>query len=141
MLTMISHAELFRYKRMPPGLLSTPATLQRIIDMTRAGLKWKCCLAYIDDIIIFSRKFLQHKPDVREVFQRIRTVESTLKFKKHEFARQSLVYLGHITDLDGVRSNTDRGEAVHDFKPPTNLCELRSFLGMVGFFRMFIKYF
>ena len=91
MLTMIPHVGLFRYKRMLLGLVNSPATFQRIMDMTLARLKWKCCLLYIDDIIIFSREFIHHKEDVREVLRKLKQAALTLKLTKCELTRENLL--------------------------------------------------
>ena len=75
---------------------------------------------------------------MREVQRRLKEAGVTLMLKKFKFSRQILLYLGHTIDLGGARPNPKRVEAVLDIKSPSNITELRSFLGMVGFFRMFI---
>ena len=76
---------------------------------------------------------------MREVLRRLKEAGVTLKLKKCEFARQFVPYLGHTIDLDGVRPNLERVEAVLDIQPPFNIRGLQSFLERVEFFRMFIK--
>ncbi len=63
---------LYEFNVMPFGLNNAPATFQRFMDATLAGLKWNCLLVYLDDIIVFSSSFDQHVHDLREIFSRLR---------------------------------------------------------------------
>jgi hypothetical protein len=67
---------------MPFGLCNAPATFQRFMAATMAGLKWKTLLVYMDDIIVFSSSFDQHLVDVEEVFIRLQKASVTLNLQK-----------------------------------------------------------
>ncbi|CAF3989811.1 unnamed protein product [Rotaria magnacalcarata] len=62
----ISHKGLYEFKVMPYGLMKAPATFQRLMDIVLAGLKWQCCLTYIEDVIIYSRIFDRHLDDLTQ---------------------------------------------------------------------------
>ena len=136
---MISFEGTYGYKRMPLGLINSPSTFQRLMDILLAGLKWKCCIVYMDDIIIFSKTFEDHIRDLRAVFTRLREAGLTLKLTKCTFARDTLPYLGYIISRNGIKPNPEKVKAVTEMIPPENISAVRSFLGMLGFFRMFIK--
>ena len=64
-----THCGTYQYTRMPFGLKNAPATFQRALDMVLAGYRWKSCLVYIDDVIVFSKSFDEHLVHVKEVFR------------------------------------------------------------------------
>ena len=130
---------LFQWSKMPFGLKNAPAYFQRVMDMALSGLSWKCCMVFFDDIVVFSRTWEQHLIDLAEVFDRLRSKNITLNFGKCEFARNELVYLGHLVDKNGLRPNPVKVEAVARFQEPVNVAQLRRFLGMTGQFRRFIR--
>ena len=91
----ISHYGLFEFKAMPFGLSNAPATFQRYMDAAFAGLKWTCCLVYLDDVIIFSKSFEEHMAYLKLVLDRIRKANLRIKESKCSFCRPELIYLGH----------------------------------------------
>ena len=81
----ITHKGLFEFKVMSYGLMNAPATFQRLMDIVLAGLKWQCCLVYIDDVIIYSSTFERHLNDLKQVFEALRQANLTLKASKCYF--------------------------------------------------------
>ncbi|TPX30088.1 hypothetical protein SeMB42_g07980, partial [Synchytrium endobioticum] len=61
-----SHEGLYEYNVMPFGLTNAPATFQRLMDVVLSGLKWRCCLVYLDDIVVFSKSFDEHLDHIRQ---------------------------------------------------------------------------
>ena len=94
--TFTSHEGTFRYTRMPFGLTNAPATFQRVVNMTLAGLTWKTCLVYLDDIIIFSQTLEEHLHHLDEVLKRLYCAGLSLKLKKCHFVKDNISYLVHI---------------------------------------------
>jgi hypothetical protein len=86
---------LYEFNVMPFGLCNAPATFQRFMDATMAGLKWKTLLVYMDDIIVFSATFNEHLNDLEEVFIRLKDANITLNLNKCSFFRKKIKYLGH----------------------------------------------
>ena len=91
-----SRQGLFEFEVMPFGLMNAPATFQRYMDMILRGLTSDICLVYMDDIIIFSRSFTQHVTDIKQVFDRIRRANLSLKATKCSFGRKEVPYLGYL---------------------------------------------
>ncbi|CAM4850710.1 unnamed protein product, partial [Rotaria magnacalcarata] len=79
-----THKGLFECTVMPFGLTNAPGTFQRLMDIVLAGLKWQCCLVYIDDIIVYSPTFTQHLQDLRKVFLTLADANLTLKASKYQ---------------------------------------------------------
>ena len=135
----VTHKGLFEFNVMPFGLTNAPATFQRLMDIVLAGLKWQCCLVYIDDVVIFSPTFEQHITDLERVFQTLRSANLTLKTAKCQFCRREMRYLGHIITQDGIKPNPDLIKSVTNFPQPQKIKDVQSFLGLTGYYRRFIK--
>lgn len=135
----ITHKGLFEFKVMPYGLTNAPATFQRLMDRVLAGLKWRCCLVYIDDVIIYSNSFEQHLKDLTSVFDSLRSANLTLKASKCHFCRPETKYLGHIITRDGIKPDPELIKSVMNFPKPTKIKDVQSFLGLTGYYRRFIK--
>ena len=135
----ITHKGLYEFNVMPYGLTNAPATFQRLMDIVLAGLKWQCCLVYIDDIVIYSPNFDQHLIDLKNVFLTLREANLTLKASKCCFCRKEMKYLGHIVTQDGIKPDPALIKAVSDFPIPKTIKDVQSFLGLSGYYRRFIK--
>ena len=129
----------FEFTVMPFGLCNAPATFQRLMEYVLAGLQWEHCLVYLDDIIVFSETFKEHITRLSGVFDRLRNAGLKLKPKKCCFARSSVQYLGHIVSRRGLEAEKSKVQAVRDYPRPTNATEVRSFLGLVGYYRRFVR--
>ena len=129
---------LFQFNVMPFGLTNAPATFQRLMERVLAGLHWSIALVYIDDIIIFSQTFEDHLKDLEEVLYRLKTAGLKLKPKKCCLFRKQVQYLGHIVSSQGVATDESKISAVRDWATPTNVSELRSFLGICSYYRKFV---
>ncbi|CAF4417489.1 unnamed protein product, partial [Didymodactylos carnosus] len=135
----VTHEGIFQFNVMPFGLTNAPATFQRLMDLVVRGLKWDCCLVYLDDVIIDSPTFEHHLEDLHSVLERIKINGLTLKPSKCFFARQKLKYLGHIVSAQGIRPDPEKLEAVRSFPTPGKAKDVRAFLGLTGYYRRFIK--
>ena len=130
---------LFQFTRMPFGLTNAPAVFQRLMDKVLHGLSWKCCMVYLDDVIIYSKTWDEHLEHLDLVLQRIGDANLTLNFKKCEFAQAALKFLGHVVSKEGIKPDPARATAIQGIKRPTSTTAVRSFLGMTGQFRKFIR--
>ncbi|CAF4256571.1 unnamed protein product, partial [Adineta steineri] len=117
----VTHKGLYEFNVMPYGLTNAPATFQRLMDIVLAGLKWQCCLVYIDDIVIYSPTFEQHLIDLKNVFLALREANLTLKALKCCFCRKEMKYLGHIVTQDGIKPDPTLTKAVSDFPQPKTI--------------------
>ncbi|CAF4231076.1 unnamed protein product [Rotaria sp. Silwood2] len=135
----VTHKGLFEFNVMPFGLTNAPATFQRLMDMVLAGLKWQCCLVYIDDVVIFSPTFEQHLIDLEKVFEALKSANLTLKTSKCQFCRREMRYLGHIITQEGIKPDSNLIKSVSNFPQPKKIKDVQSFLGLTGYYRRFIK--
>ena len=124
---------------MPFGLTNAPATFQRALDTILSPFKWKTCLVYIDDIVIFSNTVEEHIRHVDEVFTTLRQAGVTLKISKCRFFSDKVEYLGHIIRPGKLEVDRAHTASLRDAKPPTTKTELRSFLGLFNVYRRFVK--
>lgn len=135
----VTHKGLFEFNVMPFGLTNAPATFQRLMDIVLAGLKWQCCLVYIDDVVIFSSTFEQHLRDLDKVFSALKDAKLTLKASKCQFCRPEMRYLGHIITQSGIKPDPELIKSVIEFPRPRRIKDIQSFLGLTGYYRRFIR--
>lgn len=129
---------LWRWKVLPFGLTSAPSTFERLMEKVLRGLHWKTVLIYLDDIVIFSQTIEQHLERLEEVLARLKQAGLKLKPRKCELFCSSVKYLGHVVSANGVSTDPEKVSAIRTWTPPTNLTELRSFLGATGYYRRFV---
>ena len=134
-----SSGQLFEFNQVPFGLCNTPATFSRLMDRVLAGLHWETCLFYLDDIIVFSSTWEEHLTRLREVFERLRHAKLKLGATKCTFAAKEVSYLGHRVTEEGLLPDPSLLAAIRDIPPPTTATEVRSFLGLVGYYRRYVK--
>lgn len=129
----------FEFNRMPFGLSGAPATFSRLMNVVLRMENWKLCLIYLDDVLIFSETFQEHMRRLRVIFTRIREAGIKLGTEKCHFLKKELKYLGHIISCEGLKTDPDKISAVNNWKTPTNIEEMRAFLGFCNYYRKFIK--
>ena len=135
----VTHKGLFECVVMPFGLTNAPATFQRLMDVVLAGLKWRCCLVYLDDIIVYSSTFEQHLIDLQSVFTALANAHLTLKASKCNFCRRMMKFLGHLITPDGIKPDPDLTATITKFHQPTKIKDVQAFLGLTGYYRRFIQ--
>lgn len=128
----------YEWKRMPMGLVNSPAVWQRTADVILMGLLGKKCFVYMDDIIIYSQTFSEHVADIEQILLRLRAAGLKLKTTKCQFLKREVKYLGHIVSADGVRPDPEKIECVKNFPEPQSVREVRGFLGLIGYYRRHI---
>jgi len=137
--TFVCHEGAYRYIRLPFGLFNAPATFQRAIDMILGGLKWKSCLVYLDDIIVFSQSAGEHVEHLREVFTALLGAGVSLKAKKCHLFQEEVEYLGHIVGRGKLKVQNKNIRGLKEASPPLCKKDLRSFLGMCNVYLRFVK--
>ena len=129
------HLGLFQYRRMPFGLTNAPATFQRLMNKLFCGPKWNFLFVYLDDLLIVSQSFQEHLKHVEQVLKQLEDAGLRLRPEKCSFAQASVEYLGHTLSPEGVRPNDNKVKAVKEFPQPTCCKEVKSFLGLINFYR------
>lgn len=131
----------YEFLRMPFGLKNAPATFQRAMDSVLYGLQGERCFVYLDDIVVFASSLQEHEQKLTEVFDRLRQHGLKIQPDKCEFLRKEVGYLGHIISSEGVKPNPDKVKSVQDFPTPKSCKDIKSFLGLAGYYRRFIPNF
>jgi hypothetical protein len=108
------------------------------MDEVLLGLGNITCLVFMDDVLIFGRILQGHTERLREVFGRLRAAKLTLNLEKCHNAKDSVQYLGHCVTREGVKPSEDKVNAIRDYTRPRNVIEVRSFLGLSGYYRQYI---
>ena len=134
----VTHCGLFEFVRMPFGMCNAPATFQRLIEVVLTGLLWKECFAYIDDVLVSSPDFESHLAHLQKVFDRLRKAGLRLKTKKCRFLKPTVSYLGHLVTSEGIQPDPEKTSRVIGYPAPTDINEVRSFLGLASYYRRFV---
>ena len=98
-------------------------------------------MAYLDDIIIYSSTPEEHLEHIRAVFKKFRHAKLSMKLSKCYFFAKEIQYLGHIFGAEGIKPVPAKTEAIRAMHPPVNPKQVGDFLGLVGYYRKFIKNF
>lgn len=136
-----THTGHYEFKVMVFGLTGAPATFQKAMNTTLAPLLRKCVLVFLDDILIYSRSLEEHVHHVRQVLQLIAQDQWKVKLSKCAFGQRQISYLGHVISADGVATDPSKVAAVVNWPVPVNVNEVRSFLGLAGYYRKFVRNF
>ena len=133
--------QLYEFNQLPFRLCNAAATFSRLMDRALAGLAWNKCLYHLDDIIMFSASWEEHLERLRVVFERLRRANVELGAAKCHLTRREVSFLGYKATPEGLEPEPKLMEAIDKLTPPTSVTEVRSFLGLVGYYRRFIKRF
>ena len=128
---------LFRYTRLPFGISSSPAIWQRFIDQVLQGLDFGVCVIQ-DDVLITGRNDEEHLANLEKVFQRFLKFGLRVKPEKCAFLQESVIFFALKVSADGVQPTEEKVMAVRKAPTPTNVHELRSWLGLLNFNAKFI---
>lgn len=129
----------YEWRSMPVGLKTAASCFQRILSGIFARNKLTSfAVNYLDDILIFSRSFDEHLAHIQRVIDVILSEGFRLNFKKCNFAKSLIPYLGHILGPDTVQPLNDNLLAINSFPLPSSRKNVRQFLGKINFYRKFI---
>ena len=130
---------LYERESMPFGLCNAAPTFQRLMLNCLGELNLTYCLIYLDDIIIFSRTEEEHLEWMHVVFDQFREHGLKLKPSKCEVFRTKINYLAHHVSKRGVLPSKKNLKAIAQCPPPDTYTKVKSFVGLVGHYRHFIK--
>ena len=130
---------LYECESMPFGLCNALPTFQRLMLNCLGELNLTYCLIYLDDVIMFSRTEEEHLEWMRVVFDRFWEHGLKLKPSKCEVFKTEINYLAHHVSKRGVLPSKKNLEAIAQCPPPDTYTKVKSFVGLVGHYRHFIK--
>lgn len=137
LLTINTHIGLFQYNRMPFGIKTAPGKFQEDMDQITAGIDGTT--AYLDDIFVSGSTIQEHDSRLMQVLQRLNDFGFRIKVEKCKFALTEITYLGYTISKDFIKPDPNRIKSIIHMPQPTNITELRSFLGAVNFYAKFVK--
>jgi hypothetical protein len=121
------------------GLTNAPAYFMNLMNKVFIEELDKFVVVCIDDILIYSKSVEEHEQHLRVVLEKLRAHKLYAKFSKCEFWLEKIAFLGHILTAEGVAVDLEKVKAVSNWQQPTNVSEIRSFLGLAGNYRRFIE--
>ena len=120
------------------GLTNAPAYFVYLMNSVFMEELDKFVVVFIDDILIFSVNAEEHAEHLRVVLSRLREHKLYAKFSKCEFWLKKVPFLGHVLSDEGISVDPSKVQEVMNWKAPTSVHEIRSFLGLAGYYRRFI---
>jgi len=130
---------LYKYCVIPLGLTNALASFQRWMNEILSEYLNIFCVAYLDDILIFSQNLENCRRHVRIILRRVEETGLTLKASKCEFHATEIEYLGYVISPQGLRIDEEKIRTIMEWKEPTNVKGIQSFLGFANFYRRFIQ--
>lgn len=130
---------LYTWNVMPFGLCNAPSTFERLMERVLTGLHWETLLVYLDDVIVWGRNVPEMVARLETVLQRLRAAGLKLKPSKCHLFQKEVMYLGHVVSEKGVHTDPEKVQTVKNWPIPTCVRDVRSFLGLVGYYRKFIE--
>jgi hypothetical protein len=140
-----THHGHFEYRVMPYGVTGGPATFQSLMNDILVPFLRKFVLVFVDDILIYNMSLEEHAKhleavlEVEAILEVLLQQELKVKKSKCTFPKQEILYLGHVISDKGVSTDKSKIAPILQWKAPQNIKELRSLLGMAGYFRKFIR--
>ncbi|WVZ85090.1 hypothetical protein U9M48_032047 [Paspalum notatum var. saurae] len=130
---------LYEYLVMSFGLTNAPAFFMYMMNSVFMNELDKFVVVFIDDILIYSKSEKEHEEHLKIVLTRLREHKLYVKFSKCAFWLKEVSFLGHILSEKGVAVDPSKVKDVLNWKQPETVTEIRSFLGLAGYYRRFIK--
>ncbi|KAJ9541992.1 hypothetical protein OSB04_028498 [Centaurea solstitialis] len=124
---------------MPFGLTNAPAVFMDLMNRVCRPMLDKSVIIFIDDILIYSKTKEDHVVHLIEVLETLRRERLYAKFSKCDFWLQEVQFLGHLVNREGIKVDPAKIEAVMKWEVPKTPTEIRSFLGLAGYYRRFIQ--
>uniref|UniRef100_A0ABD2VXI5 RNA-directed DNA polymerase n=1 Tax=Trichogramma kaykai TaxID=54128 RepID=A0ABD2VXI5_9HYME len=134
----ISPVGLFEFLFMPYGLRNASQTFQRYVNQALGDFDF--VFIYIDDVLIASNSREEHELHLKAVLERLKQHNLRLNLAKCVFGQSEVVFLSHVVNANGFSPLPDKVQDIEHFPQPTNIDELRRFLGLVNFYRAFVPH-
>jgi hypothetical protein len=139
--TIQTHYGHYEFLVLPFGLTNALALFMDLMNRVFQSHLDKYMVVYIDDILVYSNSFEEHEEHLRQVLQIMRDHQLYVKLSKCEFWLERVTFLGHVISIKGVFLDPKKVKSVLKWEIPTSVIEIRSFLGLAGYYRRFIEAF
>jgi transposase InsO family protein len=129
----------YEFKVMPFGVTNAPAVFMDLMNRIFSSYLDKFVVVFVDDILVYSKNEKEHEEHLRIVLQTLRQHQLYANLKKCEFWMNSVTFLGHVISGKGISVDPRKIEAVKEWPVPKNVKEIKSFLGLAGYYRKFVQ--
>eukprot|EP00253_Pinus_taeda_P021984 PITA_21984 len=129
----------YEFVVLPFGLTNAPATFMCLMNNIFHPYLDRFVLIFIDDILIYSRTIEEHYEHLRRVLQTLREHQLYAKFSKCDFFKEEIQYLGHVITKEGIAVDPEKIKAIMDWPVPKDVTDVRSFMGLAGYYRRFVE--
>ena len=129
----------YEFLVMPFGLTNAPAAFMDLMNRVFKPYLDLFVVVFIDEILVYSRSGEEHRRHLSIVLQTLRDKQLYAKLKKCEFWLDRISFLGHVVTKDGISVDLGKVDAVANWRRPSTVTEIRSFLGLAGYYRQFIE--
>ncbi|CAM8886869.1 unnamed protein product [Rhodiola kirilowii] len=130
---------LYEWLVMPFGLTNAPSTFMRLMNHVLRAYIGKFVVVYFDDILIYSRSKEEHLDHIKQVLDVLRKEKLYANMEKCSFCTNKVVFLGYVVSGQGIEVDESKVEAIKNWPTPINVSQVRSFHGLAGFYRRFVK--
>ncbi|KAI3724050.1 hypothetical protein L2E82_35815 [Cichorium intybus] len=131
----------YEFLVMPFGLTNAPAVFMDLMNRVCKPFLDRFVIVFIDDILVYSKSEAEHELHLREVLHTLKNEQLYAKLSKCDFWLREVQFVGHVVSAEGIKVDPAKIEAVMKWEPPKTPTEVRSFLGLAGYYRRFIQYF
>ena len=129
----------YEFAVVPFGLTNAPATFMCLMNSVFSKYLDKFVLVFLDDILVYSKNEEEHEEHLRLTLQLLREHQLYAKLRKCDFYRDRIQYLGHIISEEGISMDPENIEAIMNWPTPRNMTDVRSFMGLAGYYRNSLK--
>jgi hypothetical protein len=136
-----THHGHFEYRVMPFGLTGAPATFQDFMNQLLAPFLRKWVVVFLDDVLVYSATMEEHVGHLKQVLDLISQQQLYLRESKCVFGQAKLEFLGHIVSAAGITTDPNKIRVIREWPKPACVKDVRSFLGMAGYYRKFVPNF
>ena len=130
---------LYEWLVMPFGLTNAPSTFMRLMNHVLRAFIGKFVVVYFDDILIYSKTLEEHVAHIQQVLDVLRKEKLFANLEKCTFCTDQVVFLGFVVSGSGIQVDESKVKAIKDWPTPTNVSQVRSFHGLAGFYRRFVR--